>query len=132
MRIAVGALFLVALTAAVLIGFGTPGLFARPVEGPSVIHFDLDDHVARIPIEVRAAHIFFRGRLNDSSLVWLSLDTGAYSNVIDEDYARGLGVPLLGRQRLFGAAGSTESARVRGLSVGLPGVRMGNQSFMTT
>jgi predicted aspartyl protease len=107
------------------------GLFARPTEGPSGVRFDRDSHVGRIPIMIRAAHIFFRGQLNDST-VWLSLDTGAPSNVIDEEYARSMGVPLLGRQRIFGAAGSTESARVRGVSVRLPGVRMEAQSFATT
>lgn len=107
-------------------------LFGRPREGPSGVRFDSDSHLARIPIEIRIAHIFFRGHLNDSSAVWLSIDTGAYGNVIDEEYARALGVPLLGRQRIFGAAGSTESARVRGLSIGLPGVRVENQSFTTT
>lgn len=107
-------------------------LFGRPKEGPSGVRFDSDSHIARIPIDTRVAHIFFRGRLNDSSAVWLSIDTGAYGNVIDDEYARALGVPLLGRQRIFGAAGSTESARVRGLSIGLPGVRLENQSFATT
>jgi len=107
-------------------------LFDRPKEGPFGVRFESDAYVARIPIDTRGAHIFFRGHLNDSSTVWLTLDTGAYANIIDEEYARALGVPLLGQGRLFGANGSTESARVRGLSIALPGVRMENQSFTTT
>lgn len=108
-----------------------PGLFARPKEGPSGVRFESSDHVARIPIEIRESHIYFRGRLNDSSVVF-SLDTGAPSNVIDEARVSALGVERIGSMRIFGANGSTESARVRGLTVELPGVRMENQSFRTT
>jgi predicted aspartyl protease len=107
------------------------GRFEPPAAGPTDVRFDSDDHVARIPIEIHDSHVFFHGQLNDSNIVF-TLDTGAYSNVIDEAHARAIGVPLIGQQRLFGAAGPTESAHVRGLSVRLPGVRIERQSFMTT
>lgn len=110
----------------VLSTLGLPGPGAPPASAVRP-----DSEVARIPIEIRDAHIFFRGQLNDSSVVF-TLDTGAYSNVIDDECARALGVPLIGQRRLFGAAGSTESARVEGLSVRLPGIRMEQQSFTTT
>ncbi len=120
------------MTIALLLMAATALLAAEANEPPSDVRFEFDGHVARIPIDTRIAHIYFRGHLNDSSAVWLTLDTGAYANVIDEEYARALGVPLLEGQRLFGANGSTESATVRGLSIDLPGVRMENQSFTTT
>jgi len=91
-----------------------------------------EDHVARFPIELHDWHIFFRGRLGDSGLVWLTLDTGAERGVIDAEYARALGLEHGPASRLFGAAGSTESAPVRGLALTLPGVRMKNIELSTS
>ena len=107
------------------------GLFTRPKEGPSGVQFESVEHVARVPIVVRDAHVYFQGTLNDS-LVWLTLDTGALSHIVDDEFARALSLPITGQQRLFGAAGSTPSSLGRGLRIGLPGLHIENQSFRTS
>ena len=128
MRAIFRACVLIGLTVAVCLQLQAS---APPPPGGSDVSFVSPDRVARIPIEIRDAHIFFRGTLDDS-LVWLTLDTGAYTHVVDDAFARGTGKTLVGEQRLFGAAGSTASARGRGLTIGLPGVRLESQSFTTT
>lgn len=109
-----------------------PAQQSAPTGAISNIRFDSEDHVARFPIELHDWHIFFRGSLGDSSLVWLTLDTGAAGGVIDAEYARARGLEHAEAQRLFGPAGSTESARVGGLSLTLPGVRMQNLALSTS
>jgi len=123
---------LVALTATSVAAPPAPAQEPPPVVAISDIRFDSEDHVARFPIELHDWHIFFRGSLGDSSLVWLTLDTGAASGVIDAEYARARGLEHSEAQPLFGPAGSTASARVGGLSLTLPGVRMQNLALSTT
>lgn len=106
------------------------GLFRRPAEGPSDVRFGPGERVARVPIEVDGAHVFFRGRLEDSP-VWLMLDSAASGSVLDAQRALLLGLDSRGRQRVVGSGGSAEGSYVRGVRVSLPGVRVEDQTFST-
>src|SRR5437899_298980 len=53
----------------------------------SELTFDQEGH-ATIPFDVRNQHLWIRGRVNGADSIWIVVDTGASSSVLDEGTAR--------------------------------------------
>ena len=80
-----------------------------------------------IPFDLHGNHIWMRGRLNDSDSLWMVLDTGASTSVMDGDLAKKLRFEAVGEGQAFGAGGVTESRSIPGVTIHLPGVDLPNQ-----
>jgi hypothetical protein len=90
---------------------------------------DAGHSALRIPFEEDDGHIFLQARINNSAPLWFGLDTGAMRSVIDTRRARTLGLRLEGSQRVGGAGGTEEGSIVKGVSIGLPGALLRNQTL---
>ncbi len=75
-------------------------------------------------------HVLLQGRVNNSSPLWFTLDTGAALSVINMRKARELGLQMNGNGRAQGAGGMAESARVSGITFSLQGVEIKNLNVM--
>jgi predicted aspartyl protease len=79
---------------------------------------------ARIPFDLRSQHAWIRGRLNDRDSVWIVVDTGASSSVMDQGLAREMGLEVLGEHDAMGAGGRQRSTTVKGVKVELAGLTL--------
>src|SRR5689334_11197518 len=55
----------------------------RAQTSSSELTFDHEGH-ATIPFDVRNQHLWIRGRVNGADSIWIVVDTGASSSVLDE------------------------------------------------
>lgn len=106
-------------------------LFNRPPEGPKDFRFDRGQSSKRIPIQEVDGHIFLRGQVNDSPLVWFSLDTAASHSLVDVGLARKLGLKLVGNQQVTGAGGAVEGSYAKGATIKLGDAELQNQTLST-
>src|SRR5712692_4345984 len=108
------------LLAVVVLLFQTPlSKSAQETKAPPVsadLQFVSGQSALRIPFEFVGNHIYLRGRVNDSDLLWFLLDTGAAASYLDVQRAKSLG--------LMGQGNSVKS-----VSISFPGVRLLNQNF---
>lgn len=95
---------------------------AAPALGAAPVRFT-EGPVARIPFQLRSHHIVARGTVNGDS-AWIVVDTGAGGSVIDLDLARRLGLAPRGGETARGAGGRAAAFRVRGVTIGLPGLEV--------
>lgn len=86
--------------------------------------------VSRFPMEMNGNHVLLQGRVNGSSPLWFTLDTGAAASVINMRRARELGLQLSGTGRAQGAGGTAESGRLSGITFSLEGVEIKNLNVM--
>jgi len=84
--------------------------FCRPADSSADYAFRSGARSARVPMVFDGAHVFVRGRLNDSSLVWLAMDTGASGSVVNADVTKGLKLELRGQLRVRGAGGAVDGS----------------------
>jgi len=105
------------LFAVVLLVFQSP-LCGRAQEPRTSadLKFAAGQSARRIPFEFVGNHIYLRGRVNDSDLLWFLLDTGAAASYLDVQRAKSLG--------LMGQVNSVKS-----VSISFPGVRLLNRNF---
>jgi hypothetical protein len=82
-----------------------------------------------IPFEEDDGHIAFPVRINGSRPLRFGLDTGAIRSVIDVKRAQELGLKMEGGQRVGGAGGRVDGSNIRGVSIGLLGVELRNQTI---
>jgi predicted aspartyl protease len=106
---------------------GSAGIAAAPPADR--LRFDHDGH-ARFPFELRGQHVWVRGRVNAADSVWIVIDTGASSSVLDQTVARTLKLPEMGRYEVKGAGGAQASGTVTGVTVELPGFSL-EKPYMT-
>jgi predicted aspartyl protease len=84
-----------------------------------------------IPFERSNHHIALQARLNDQDGMWLVLDTGAGGSVVDEKRAEALGLHAVGTHQALGAGGFETGSTVHGVTVGLPGLELLDQTMDT-
>lgn len=85
--------------------------------------FDRDGH-ARIPFDIRNQHVWLRGRVNGSDSVWIVLDSGAASSVLDDALARSLSLRVSGEHEARGAGGTQRSHTVENVTIELAGLSL--------
>jgi len=83
--------------------------------------FDRDGH-ARIPFDIRNSHVWLRGRVNGSDSVWIVLDSGASSSVLDDALVRSLSLRVSGEHHAHGAGGVQTGLSVDDVTIELPGL----------
>lgn len=84
--------------------------------------FGQDGH-AMIPFDLRNQHLWIRGRLNGADSIWIVVDTGASSSVLDEGVARGHSVSLTGRNESHGAGGVQQGRDAHDISIEMAGLQ---------
>ena len=107
-------------------------LFAAPAPPAGTAHVRESDGAtltlatspARIPLDLRGNHLYFRGRINDSDSLWMVLDSGASVNAVDAGVARAIGLETDGGGHAQGAGGKVEVQRVREATIHLPGATL--------
>jgi predicted aspartyl protease len=77
---------------------------------------------ARIPFDLRSQHVWIRGRINGRDSVWVAVDTGASSSVMDQGLAHDLGLPVVGEHDAMGSGGRQRSTTVMGVKLELAGL----------
>lgn len=80
--------------------------------------------VARIPFELSGNNIFFQGRVNNSAPLWLSLDTGASSSLLNLRSVRTLGLRVLRSSQATGAGGTVEAVTLSNVTFNINGARL--------
>ena len=101
------------------------------VEVSSVANLQAADEVrlgreghATIPFDLRNQHLWIRGRVNGADSVWIVVDTGASSSVLDEGVARRLSIPLTAAGEAHGAGGSQRQYHARDVTVEIGGLQL--------
>ncbi len=81
--------------------------------------FDRDGH-ARIPFDLRSGHVWVRGTVNGSDSVWIVVDTGASSSVLDQGLATKLSLRAAsGEAKAMGAGGPQSSTPYHDVTIHL-------------
>ncbi len=109
-----------------------PDIFARPADGPADHGIRAGATTVRIPMRYDGQHVMVEGRINDSELVWLMLDTGASGSVLDLEFARSLRLALAGQPTVTGVGGSVQASYAAGLRLTLRDAELRNQTFTVT
>ena len=112
-----------------MLAIGLTGLLASgpAATAPSTeIRFEADGH-AVIPFDLRNQHLWIRGQLNGADSIWIVVDTGASTSVIDEGVARRQSIPLTGGHEAHGAGGTQQGHDAQGVTVELPGLKLHKQ-----
>jgi predicted aspartyl protease len=86
---------------------------------------------ATIPFDLRNQHLWVRGRLNGADSVWIVIDTGASSSVLDEGVARRLSMKLTGENVSRGAGGTQVGHQAHDVTVELPGLTLRRERMGT-
>lgn len=86
---------------------------------------------ARIPFELRTQHIWVRGQVNGSDSVWIVVDSGAGSSVLDEELATSLKLHVSGHHEALGAGGAQAGTSVEDVTIRLPGVSLHRREMDT-
>jgi predicted aspartyl protease len=118
---------LVALTVLVAPG-GRP---AGAASSDARLRFERDGH-ARIPFDMRSQHVWVRGRVNGSDSVWVVIDTGASSSVLDEGLVRDLSLRVVGSHEATGAGGRQTGSVVEDVTIELPGLSVQRRRMHAT
>jgi hypothetical protein len=89
-----------------------------------------DGH-ARIPFELLGGHVWVQGKLNDAESVWVAIDTGASSSVMDVSVAKRMGLKEHGSHQALGAGGSQPGATVSNITLRVGGLTASFKNFDT-
>lgn len=116
-----------ALAAFVAAGFATATATQAPAS-PSP-EFRLAGDSVHIPVQIRGNLIYVRGRIGDSDSLWIVLDSGAGSSVIDDDRARELRLDVRDGGEAHGAGGTTSAGRVSDVTIAIPGLTIEHASL---
>ncbi len=98
-----------------------------PAESLSPVHFRHGDHSGNIKFELFDNIIYLPTRLKDDEKVWV-FDSGASQSVIDEDYARQMGLTIHPGIKGFGFGGTFDLAYTRLPLYGPGGALVENQT----
>ena len=79
---------------------------------------------ATVPFEISGHLIFLPVRVNNQAPLWFILDTGAAVNIIKEKHARSLGLKLESNEQVLDG-----TPYAKGISLGLPGTELSNQTL---
>lgn len=80
--------------------------------------------LAQVPFELNGNNIFFQGRINNSAPLWLSLDTGASSGLLNLRIVRTLGLSVLRGSQATGAGGTVEAVTLASVTLNINGARL--------
>ncbi len=103
---------------------------AGPAPAPAV-RFDAGGQASQIPFDDDFGLVFVKVRVNGSRPAWFLLDSGFDANVLGTGLAKALGVKLTDVQRVSQPGGGIEMGRAAGLTFGLPGVTLADQTAQT-
>lgn len=90
-----------------------------------------DGHV-RIPFVVESGHVWVRGVIAGSDSLWIIVDSGASSSVMDEGLAKALGLEQSGRHETTGAGGAQPSSSVADVTIRIGDLSIHRDSLDTT
>jgi hypothetical protein len=120
--------------AALALGAALLGAAGAVAAAPSASHrevrFDQSDH-ALIPFDLRGSHVWVRGVVGNSDSLWMVVDTGASSSVMDVALARSLGFVERGHQQSRGAGGTVTGGTVADVDIRLPGLTLHRDQLPT-
>ena len=91
-----------------------------------------DGRHARIPFDLRNNHVWVRGAINSSDSIWIVIDTGAESSVMDEGLARKLRLRMSGSHESMGAGGRQREYTAHDVTIQLPGVAIERKQIGAT
>jgi aspartyl protease len=106
--------------------------FDRPEPASRDFRFTNGRRSARMPLGRDGYAIFVQARLNNSAPLWFVLDTGASVSMIDTRRARALGLKSAGNVGASTTGGSTPVQFTKGVNFTLPGVKLTNQTVVST
>ena len=113
---------------ALICGFFLPFLSLRP--NPQITSATSATNplssVARIPFELNGNNIFFQARVNNSEPLWLSLDTGASSGLLNLRSVRTLGLQVVRGSQATGAGGTVQAVTLSNVGININGARLEN------
>jgi hypothetical protein len=102
-----------------------------PVASPATVRqfqFASGSSALDIPIVEDNGHVFVQGSVNGVGPVWIILDTGASSAVVNKTFVPDFGIKPTGSRRIEGASGVETAQTATDISFGLPGVSLFHQS----
>jgi hypothetical protein len=97
-----------------------PGDAVARTEG---LLFERGGH-AVIPFDLRSNHIWIRGTVNGPDSIWIALDSGAGSSVLDDSLARRLSLRRSGQHEAMGAGGPQQGSSAEDVTIGLAGLKL--------
>jgi hypothetical protein len=106
--------------------------FDRPESAAADFRFTNRRRSTRVPLGRNGYAIFVRARLNNSAPLWFVLDTGASASAIDARRAQALGLKSAGNVGAGTTGGSTPVQFTTGVNFTLPGVKLINQTVIST
>src|SRR5262249_46307815 len=101
--------------------------FARPADTAPRPEFATGHESLNIPIVEENGQVLVQGKINTAGPVWIALDTGASSAVVDEARGPALRVQATARIPATGAGGSHSAGSATGITFELPGVILKRQ-----
>ncbi len=104
--------------------------FSIPPENHNLIHFKPGSKVEKIPFYLNDNLIYLPIQLNGQEKLWI-VDSGASHSLIDEDYAKQLGLVIHPGIKGFGFGGNFELSHVKLPSYGTQDVQIKNQTIYT-
>jgi predicted aspartyl protease len=102
-----------------------------PAHGAGAVRFARGGH-ASIPFDLQRGHVWVRGVVGGSDSLWITVDTGASSAVMDEALAKSLGLKPHGQHETHGAGGAQPSASVSDITIGIGGLSIHLPALDTT
>jgi PDZ domain/Aspartyl protease len=104
------------------------GFFSRPMESARQFHFAKGNSALNIPIVEDNGHVFVQGSVNGTGPVWMTLDTGAGSAIIDKARIQDFGIKPTGTLPVEGVSGVETEETATDINFSLPGVSLLHQS----
>jgi PDZ domain-containing protein/aspartyl protease len=109
-----------------------PSSAQTPANKPSPrFRFTAGKSALKIPFDLSNNLIILQVRVNKSRPLNFIFDTGAGVSVIDPKTARALRLKEQGKLKLGATGGSVESGLIKGVSLGIPGVEVFDQTIST-
>jgi Aspartyl protease len=100
------------------------GVFEKPAESATTIHFNGGVHQVVIPVQVFGGAVFVPVHVNNSETGWFLLDSAATMSIISKQFAEKAGVVSEGAMEAQGGANSTTAAYAKNVMLNLPGAYM--------
>ena len=122
------------VTAVVLGAFlfaGLSGGRAAAATAEREVRFEGDGY-ARIPFDLRGSHVWVRGTIGSSDSLWIVIDTGGSSALLDAAVAESLGLAQHGQVQSRGSGGAATGRLVSNVDIHLPGLTIHRDQLPTT
>ena len=101
-----------------------------PAHAAGPVRFVREGH-AQVPFQFLAGHVWVRGVVGESDSLWVMIDSGAQSGMMDDALAKTLGLEQHGRHETLGASGTQSSRSVSDITLAIGGLSVHWESLDT-